>query len=266
MVRTGLGQRLDNAALVGAHQQVPSERLNDAFFLEKINGPNFILVLMIIIGIGALRRRYWLGLTAAAGVLLAVAGVEFLKRVALGRPFLVSSDAVFPVNSFPSGHTAIAIACALALVIVTPPSLRGLSAVAAGTYAWITAADVQTAGWHRSSDAIGAAFIAFAVMALAAAALAKTRRVRTGQRLLHIPAFLVFAAVWVYTALKSAINAARVIHYLNTHAATQAPTTAIFNDAYQFNLNMTILVVVSLLVALLVLLRNYDLDAPRSTG
>lgn len=263
MVRTTLGQRIDNAALVGSHEQVPSERLHDTFFLEKINAPNFIIVLLIIIGIGVLRRRPWLGLTAATGVVVSVSGVEFLKKVALGRPRLVTSDVIYPFNTFPSGHTATAIACALALVIVSPPSLRGLSAVAAGTYAWITAADVQTAGWHRSSDAIGAAFIAFAVMALAAAALAKTRRIRTGPRLLHIPAFLVFAGVWIYAALKTALNAARVTHYEQTHPVTLPPTPAVLNQAYQFNLNLTIVVVVSLLIALLVLLRNFDLDAPR---
>jgi len=266
MVRTGLGQRLDNAALVGSQQQIRSERINDAFFLEKINATNFLIVLLVIIGIGALRRRYWLGLTMAAGALAAAAGVDFLKTVVLSRPLLASSDAGYTVNTFPSGHTATAIACALALVIVSAPSWRGLSAVAAGSYAWITAADVQTAGWHRSSDAIGAAFIAFAVMALAAAALAKTRRIRTGQRLLHIPAFLVFAAVWIYAGLRTAINAVRVIHYLQTHSSSQAPTAAIFNQAYQFNLNLTILVVVSLLITLLLLLRNYDLDAPRTKG
>jgi hypothetical protein len=264
MVRTPLGQRIDNAALMGSRQQVAAERLHDKFFLQKINPLTFLLVLLILIGLGALRRRYWLGLTVAAGALLSAAGVDFLKTVVLSRPHLVVSDAIFPVNSFPSGHTATAIACAMALVIVSPPSLRGLSAVAAGTYAWIAAADVQTAGWHRSSDAIGAAFIAFGVMALAAAALAKTRRIRTGRRILHIPAFLVLAGVWVYAALRAAINAARVTHYLQTHPTTLPLTRAVLNQAYEFNLYLTIVVVVSLLVALLLLLRNFDLDAPRA--
>lgn len=263
MIRTALGQRLDNAALLGSHEQVASERIHDSFFLERINATNFVLVLVIVIGIGVARRRYWLGLTVAAGAALSVIGADTLKKHVLERPFLVNSDAIYPLNTFPSGHTATAIACALALVIVSPPAWRGVSAVIAGTYAWVTAADVQTAGWHRASDALGAAFLAFAIMALAAAALASTRRIRTGRRLAHLPALIVFAGVWVYAALRSALNAARVLHYLVQHSASLTPTRAVLNEAYQFSVNLTIVVVVSLLVALLLLLGNYDLDAPR---
>jgi membrane-associated phospholipid phosphatase len=270
MIRTDFGHRFDNAALVGSHEQVFSTRLHDAFFLHRINLFNFTIVLVVIIAIGVARRRPWLGLTAAAGALLSAAGTDLLKYVVLSRPVLVRSDAIYPLNTFPSGHTATAIGCALALVLVSPPAWRGLSAVVAGSYAWITATDVQTAGWHRPSDAIGAALVAFTVFALLAALLARTRRVRTGVRLSHVPALVILAGVWVYAGVRTALNAARVLHYLATTAATVAPTPAVLNDAYQFSINLTIVVVVSLLAALLLLLDNFDLDArrdrPRATA
>jgi hypothetical protein len=264
MVRTSLGHRLDNAALVGSHQHVSwSTRLHDAVFLRHINAANFAVVLAVIVAIGVARRRPWLGLTAAGGALLAAAGTDLLKSVLLGRPNLVTSDIVYPVNTFPSGHTATALGCALALVVVAPPAWRGLAAVAGGLYATITASYVQTAGWHRASDAIGAAFIAFAVMALAIAALARTRRIRTGPRLMHVPALLILGGVWIYGALRSVVNVARVLHYLTGNSSALAPTTVVLNEAYQFSISITIVVVVSLLIALLLMLQDYDLDAPR---
>ena len=57
----------------------------------------------------------------------------------------------------------------------------------AGAYGWATAAQVQTAGWHRPSDAIGAAFLAFAAVTAVGAVLARLRPVswpsRGGHRL-----------------------------------------------------------------------------------
>jgi hypothetical protein len=151
----------------------------------------------------------------------------------------------------------------LALVVVSPPAWRGVAAVAAGSYAWVTASAVQSAGWHRASDAIGAAFLAFAVMALAIALLA-TRRIRTGTRVTHVPALLILGGVWIYAALRSAVNAARVLHYLAENSSALTPSTVVLNEAYQFSISLTVVVVVSLLIALLLMLSNYDLDAPRS--
>lgn len=265
MVRTALGHRLDNAALLGAHHHVSwSARLHDAFVLRHINAGNFAIVLAIIIGIGILRRRPWLGVTTATATLLAVGATELLKSVVLSRPYLVNTDIVYPVNTFPSGHTATAVACALALVVVSPPAWRGLAAVAAGSYAVVTASYVQSAGWHRASDAIAAAFIAFAFMSLAIAALARARRVRTGRRLAHVPALVLLGAAWVYGALRGADNVAHAVAYLMNNSGVLAPTPVVQNEAYQFSISFTIVIVVSLLIALLLMLENFDLDAPRS--
>ena len=185
-----------------------------------------------------------------------------LRTALLDRPFLVHSDSFNSANTFPSGHTATAIACALALVVVSPPAWRGISAVLAGSYAGFTAAAVQTAGWHRPSDAIGAAFLSFAAMALVAAIIAAWRPVGSGPRYGHYPAFAVLGGVWRWPASFTTINAARVLHFLAGHSESLNPTPAILNDAYQFSLSLTIVVVVTLLGALLLLLGPYDLDEP----
>jgi hypothetical protein len=261
LVHTVLGQRFDNAALRGSQQQLSTGRIDDTFFLRRITADSFAIVLVILVAIGVVRRRPRLGLGVALAAAVAVITTDLLRRVLLDRPLLVASDSVNPANTFPSGHTAAAISCALALVVVSAPAWRGAAAVLAGSYGWVTAAAVQTAGWHRPSDAIGAAFLSFAAVAVAAAVVAAWRPVGSGRRIGHLPAFALLGLVWLVAGALSVLNAARVLRYLADHADTLNPTTAILDDAYRFSINLTIVVVVSLLGALLVLLGPYDLDA-----
>jgi membrane-associated phospholipid phosphatase len=196
----------------------------------------------------------------AAGV--SVIGTDVLRKAILTRPALVHSDLVAAVNTFPSGHTAAAISCAFALVVVSPPAWRGISAVVAGSYAWFTAAAVQTAGWHRPSDAIGAALLGFAVVALLAAVVASRRPVGEGTRYWHVPAFGLLGVVWLGAGALSALYAVRVLRFLASHSDSLQLTRAILDDAYQFSVNLTVVVVVSLLMLLLMLLGRHDLDQP----
>lgn len=262
LVHTALGQRFDNAALIGAEQQVGTAKLTDESILRRITGDSFAVVLGLIVVFGLVRRRPRLGLAVALAAGAAVVGTDLLRKVILTRPSLVHSDQFFPVNTFPSGHTATAISCALALVVVSPPAWRGISAVIAGSYAWFTAAAVQTAGWHRPSDAIGAAFLGFAAIALLTAVIAARRPVGYGNRFGHVPAFLVLGLVWIGAAAYGAINALRVLRFLAGHSDTSNPTPAILSDAYHFSIGLTIVVVISLLGALLLLLGRADLDEP----
>jgi hypothetical protein len=261
LVRTSLGHRFDNTALLGA--QLQKGRAADIGFLSHVTAVNFTIVLLIIAAVGVIRGRPWLGVTAAISALVAVLGTDVLKNDILSRPILVLSDTYYRPNTYPSGHTATAVACALALVVVSAPAWRGITAVVAGSIGWIIAADVQTVGWHRPSDAIGAAFVAFAVVAVGAAVLAIARPVGSGRRIAHLPSFIALAAVWIYNAAVSSVNAARVLHYLAQHAEIKRPSIAVQNDAYQFSVHLTVTVVVTLLAALLVLLGPFDLDARR---
>jgi membrane-associated phospholipid phosphatase len=220
------------------------------------------VVLALIVLFGVLRRRPRLGLAVAMAAGVAVVGTDLLRKVLLTRPPLVHSDLVASVNTFPSGHTAAAISCAFALVVVSPPAWRGISAVVAGSYAWFTAAAVQTAGWHRPSDAIGAALLSFAVVALLSAVVAVRRPVGQGTRYLHAPAFVLLGVVWLGAAALSALYAVRVLRFLATHSASLQVTRPILDDAYHFSVNLTVVVVVSLLMLLLLLLGRHDLDQP----
>ena len=264
LVRTRLGQRLDNAALIGSQQQSLSSRVHDYYFLERIRAGTFLIVLIAIALYGVWRRRPRAGIAMAVAACLAVVGTDLAKNHILSRPFLVPSDVIRPVNSFPSGHTATAIGCALALVVLSPPILRGPVAILVGSYSWVVAADVQTAGWHRPSDAIGASLLAFATIAVFAAAVAWRRPMGVGRRTGHWAAYPILAVVGIVSAVLTAVNASRGLGILvKTRDSPVPPTAKVLNDAYLFSINLTVSVVVCLLIGLLLLLGRYDLDAPK---
>jgi membrane-associated phospholipid phosphatase len=181
MVRTPLGQRVDNAAFLGARAQSGSSaQVHDTDQLRRITADSLAFVLVVLVAVGALRRRPLLGLGGAFAAGVAVVGTHALKNEILTRPDLIAAGRQLAGNTYPSGHTATAVVCGMALVLVSPPRWRGWAALPAGAYGWITAAQVQTAGWHRPSDAIGAAFIAFASVTSVAAVLAAHRPVTIG--------------------------------------------------------------------------------------
>jgi membrane-associated phospholipid phosphatase len=264
LVQTHLGHRFDNAALIGSQQQSLSSRVHDLFFLQRIRPATFATMLIAITLCGVARRRPRAGLALALAALVAVVGTDIAKYWILPRPFLVPTDAIRDVNSFPSGHTATAIGCALALVVLSPPVFRGIVAILTGWYAWVVAADVQSAGWHRPSDAIGAALLAFATVAVFAALVAWRRPMGTGRQTGHWAAYPVLAVVGVVSAILTAVNASRAIDILVRTADSPTPARPeLLNYAYQFSVNLTVSVVVCLLIALLMLLGRYDLDQPR---
>jgi membrane-associated phospholipid phosphatase len=261
-VHTSLGQRFDNAALTGSHLQHWRTRKNDISQLQRITADSFAVVLLVIAVAGILRRRPRLGVGAALAAAVAVIGTDVLKNYVLPRPDLTHNPLTITANTFPSGHTAAAIACALALVMVTPPRWRGVSAVVAGSYAWITAAQVQTAGWHRPSDAIGAALLSFAAVATVSAVLSRWRPRSYIESSRHLVALAVLGVVWLGAAATAGFEAVRVLHYLTAHDTSLTLTTSVENDAYHFSVGVSIVVVVSLLMILLVLFRGLDLDEP----
>jgi membrane-associated phospholipid phosphatase len=263
MVRTSLGQRFDNAAFDGARDQVPGVAGAGTDQLRRITADSFALVLVILAAIGAVRRRLLLGLGAALAAALAVAGTDVLKNDILTRPALTASTA--GVNTFPSGHTATAVACAMALVLVSPPRWRGLAAVGAGAYGWITAAQVQTAGWHRPSDAIGAAFLAFAAVTGIGAMIARARPVGPPSPGRHRIAQVVLGLVALANAAVITWGLVDVLRYLHARALGLPVAGGVRHDAYITGLGATVEVVVILLMILLALLGRANLGGARSS-
>ena len=85
----------------------------------------------------------------------------------LERPPLVPSY-IFD-NSYPSGHSTIGMAVAVAAMLVVPRRLLLPTAVGAGLFGSAFGVAVVAAGWHRPSDAVGAFLVVIAVAAACAA-------------------------------------------------------------------------------------------------
>lgn len=73
-------------------------------------------------------------------------------------------------ESFPSGHATVAMSLALALVIVAPPALRALAALAGAGYATAIGIGLILLGWHYPGDVAGGFLVAAAWAGFAVAA------------------------------------------------------------------------------------------------
>ena len=254
LVRTSLGQRFDNAAYLGSQASPSTPRVTDGNQLRRITADSFAVVLLALVGIGVFRRRIWLGVGSAVAAGIAVIGTDVLKHWVLHRPPLTATDVYVP------GNTAAAVACAMALVLVCAPRWRGLAAVVAGTYGWITAAQVQTAGWHKPSDAIGGALLAFATVAAVAALVAWNRPVYVEPSRPHRIAFAVMASVGLIDGLAMVIGLIHVLRDFRRNVPSLLETSSIRSDSYFTGVTLTVFVVVVLVMTLLALLGRVDID------
>jgi hypothetical protein len=104
-----------------------------------------------------------------------VVATEVLKYRVLGRPALINEPGHWVDNTFPSGHTAIAVSLGLALVMVTPQRRRTIAGAVGFLYASIIGSGVLAAGWHRPSDPMGSICLAFAIACVVCAGLVAWR-------------------------------------------------------------------------------------------
>jgi hypothetical protein len=195
-VRTRWGQELDQKA-VKRHDVLDGEALDLA---RDVLGTISIGALAIAAGalifIGLVRRRVLLAMAVGIVILGANVTTQVLKLQLLERP------ALFPVgnldNTFPSGHSTVAMSLAVAAVLVAPRRWRGTAALAGVVYAAAVGSAVLVARWHRPSDAVGAAFVAVAWAAGVAAMLVAVSG--TGQ---DLPGYTPLArrpVTWILTA------------------------------------------------------------------
>lgn len=169
-VHTARGQSLDEGLRGGVGFGEPGlyERGND--LLNTVSVASIALVGALIMAIALARglpRR-----AAAAGALVLGANVIVqLLKPALDRPTLAERwwDGA---NSFPSGHAAVGMSLAMALILVAPPALRGAAAIAGAVYAVGIGVAVIALDWHRPSDVLGSYLVVTACTGLVAAALA----------------------------------------------------------------------------------------------
>jgi hypothetical protein len=168
-VRTQIGQRADEAALVGTHS-APQRAQSGANRLLRFISIGSLAASVIALGALAwLWRRPWLILLPAALVGASVLATEAFKLVIFHRPDLWPSPLM--ENSYPSGHTAVATSLGLSAVLIAPTRLRGVVALAAAMFAGGVGILVVTADWHRPSDPLGSYALTLAIAAGFVAAL-----------------------------------------------------------------------------------------------
>jgi len=168
LVLTPAGQALENAALRGADQADAASVAQADDALDAITVTSLAVGIAVIGVLGLLRRSAALAVAAVGTVVAGQVLAQVLKRVVLPRPGLVEASPAYTGNSFPSGHTTIALTVLAAVLLLTSYRWRGLVVFVVAGWATSIGAYTLTAKWHRFSDTLGAAGIALLVASLAA--------------------------------------------------------------------------------------------------
>jgi membrane-associated phospholipid phosphatase len=178
------GQHWENAAMRQSwHIADTTTSVLADKYLRYVTSAFLLLGLFLILIIGLARKRYALTIAAIGTVLASFLGTEILKYFILDRPNLVDTDNPRLLsNTFPSGHTTIAMSFAVGLIIIVPYRFRPI--IAFLTYAATATVGSFTviASWHRPSDTFGANFLVLGCACLTITILAKGGRVRIVSR------------------------------------------------------------------------------------
>ena len=180
-VGTGIGQRIENSALLGAEFRSSAERELGLERLSLISTTMFGIAVVVVFIVALARRRAALGGVVAGSMVVSVVAAEALKEL-LPRPELVTGPGWLLRNSFPSGTAAVAAAVAVGLLLVTPDRLRWIALPAGAIYAAAIGEATQATGWHRLSDVVGSVLLVVAVMSAGLVALAAGGLVQPGGR------------------------------------------------------------------------------------
>lgn len=167
------GQELENAALRGADQVRTDDRTAADEALGAITVWSLGLATVVVAAIALVRRRVDLAVAGVAVIVLGQLITQSLKRFILPRPPLVEVVGDYSGNSFPSGHTTIAMTVLFAVLIVVPYRWRGLAMFVVLSWAVGIGAYTVTAKWHRFSDTLGADAVALLCACLASLWLAR---------------------------------------------------------------------------------------------
>jgi membrane-associated phospholipid phosphatase len=156
-VRTHDGQLVDQLAYDGSDFGRRSIAPFTQGLLDALPAVAGVIGVALTIVIALVRRNFGSFLVALASAGAAAASTQVLKYAVLGRPYLGVEG--FAENSFPSGHTTVAAASALAVLLVSSPRVR--PAVAGWGAAFTVLAGVSTLvnQWHRPSDVIAALLV-----------------------------------------------------------------------------------------------------------
>jgi membrane-associated phospholipid phosphatase len=115
---------------------------------------------------------------AVAALLVLTGATTQLLKQALAQP-RIEAWLVDQVGdaAWPSGHATAAMTLALCAVLVAPPAMRAIAALAGGAYAAAVGYSVIVLAWHYPSDVLGGFLVAgtWAALALAVLRVVETR-------------------------------------------------------------------------------------------
>jgi membrane-associated phospholipid phosphatase len=152
-VLTETGQSVEDSIL----SSVDDDRLlGSGSALDAISPAALMLLVGLTMLVAFLRRRPGAALQSGALIIGATVTTQVLKQV-VPRPDLTGE---LYGNSFPSGHTTIAVAALFAVMTAFGRHVRPLVFLIGTAFAAIVAEQTVAYGWHRSSDIVGACAVA----------------------------------------------------------------------------------------------------------
>ena len=253
------GQRVENAVLGVRRDQLRGGPTSATELLASVSVWSLVAAIAFVMAVALARGRPRLALGAGAVIGVSILTTEVLKKLVLPRTHLdLDAPPGLLDNVFPSGHTTIAVATGVALVLVVPYRWRGPAALVGGFYAAAVGAAALEAGWHRTSDAVGSVFLVLGTALCACGALVWWRG--TGEPPER-------SRQWVYVPLALAAAAGGIVDLIGMPRTLRAIdagplTDAGVAEAYAVGLGLIALAVAVAMGVLLVALRGVSLDAP----
>jgi hypothetical protein len=257
---TARGQRAENALLRVRRDELRGGPTSATELLAGVSVWSLIAAIAIVVLVAVARGRPRLALGAGAVIATSVLTTEVLKKVVLPRPPLdPDAPSWLLANIYPSGHTTIAMATAVAFVLVVPYRLRGPAALVGGFYAAGLAAATLEAGWHRTSDAVGAVFLVLGMALWACGGLVWWRGAGDPPERQPMWAYVPLAAVAALGGIVDLVGIPRTLDAIDTGPLDDAGV----REAYGVSLALVALAVAVALGVLLLALRDISLDSPQ---
>ncbi|MCU1426692.1 MAG: phosphoesterase PA-phosphatase related protein [Actinomycetia bacterium] len=176
-VRTTQGQKLDNAAWLGRHIATHQATHGARVMLATISVSSLAVAIGVLALLAFGRGRPRLAIVVGIATFGANLTSEVLKHFVLTRPVLLAHAPIVK-NTYPSGHSTVAMSVAVAAVLVVPHRWRGTVGIVGFTYAAAIGVATVVVGWHRPSDVLGGYAVAIGWGAAAALSLALWRGAR----------------------------------------------------------------------------------------
>ncbi|MBT2444056.1 phosphatase PAP2 family protein [Streptomyces sp. ISL-36] len=260
LVLTATGQRWENAVPAGwLTDETPAAAYGANPTLQHLTVYSLAGGLLALTVIGILRRRFALTLAALGAVGVSLFLAELLQRHFLVRPDLVGAPPDLTRNSFPSGHTTIAMSVMFGLVLVVPYRMRGLAVGLCALWATAVGAYTMAAGWHRPSDTIGADLLLLAVACGLLALLARRGRLGPAHRR-RFPFRTLFVIIPLTLAALGGLGAGLLL-LVDSVFVLPPGVRSLPHDPYRSGQALAAGASAAATLLLLGLLRHVDLDA-----